>query len=48
MSGVINQNFNSNKTLAKYKDNAVNTVTKQPSTDPLASQVGMILPNVPL
>ena len=48
MSGVINQNFNSNKTLAKYKDNAVNTVTKQPSTDPLASQVGMILPNVPI
>ncbi|KAF7681594.1 hypothetical protein GT037_000570 [Alternaria burnsii] len=32
----------------KYKDNAVNTITKQPFTDPLASQAGMILPNMPL
>ncbi|KAI4627319.1 uncharacterized protein J4E87_003882 [Alternaria ethzedia] len=44
MSGVINQNFNSDKTLAKYKENAVNTVTKQPSVDPLASQGGSIVP----
>ncbi|KAG9192431.1 hypothetical protein G6011_11165 [Alternaria panax] len=48
MSGVINQNFNSDKTLARYKENAINTFTKQPSADPLASQVGKILPNVPL
>jgi hypothetical protein len=48
MSGVINQNFNSDKTLAKYKENAVNTVTKQPSANPLASQGGKILPNVSL
>jgi plastocyanin len=48
MSGVINQNFNSDKTLAKYKENAVKTVTKQPSADPLASQGGAILPNMPL
>jgi hypothetical protein len=48
MSGVINQNFDSDKTLSKYKENAVDTVTKQPSVDPLASQGGAILPNVPL
>lgn len=48
MSGVINQNFNSDKTLAKYKEMAKNTVTKQPSADPLASQGGWIVPNKPL
>jgi plastocyanin len=46
MSAVINQNFNSNdKTLTAYKAKAVNTVTKQPSTDPLASQAGWKSPN---
>jgi plastocyanin len=46
MSGVINQNFDSNdKTLAKYKEMAVNTVTKQPSVDPKASQGGWISAN---
>ncbi|CAO2656395.1 Nn.00g051980.m01.CDS01 [Neocucurbitaria sp. VM-36] len=48
MSGVINQNFDGDKTLAKYKENSKNTVTKQPSADPLASQGGWILPNMPL
>jgi len=48
MSGVINQDFNSQNTLTKYKANAVNTVTKQPSADPLAFQGGQILPNKPL
>lgn len=48
MSGVINQNFNSDKTLAKYKENSKNTVTKQPSADPKASNGGWILPNMPL
>ncbi|KAF1946401.1 hypothetical protein EJ02DRAFT_232671 [Clathrospora elynae] len=48
MSGVVNQNFASDNTLARYKENAVNTVTRQPSTDPLASQGGWKLPNVPL
>lgn len=49
MSGVINQDFNDNeKTLAKYKEAAKGTVTKQPSTDPAKSQGGQIKPNVPL
>jgi plastocyanin len=48
MSGVINQNFDSQNTLAKYKEKAVNTVTKQPSADPLKSQGGWIQPNMPL
>jgi plastocyanin len=49
MSGVINQNFNDNdKTLAKYKEAAKGTMTKQPSTDPMKSQGGQIKPNVPL
>ncbi|KAF1956501.1 hypothetical protein CC80DRAFT_59146 [Byssothecium circinans] len=48
MSGVINQNFNSPNTLAAYKAAAVNTVTKQPSSDPLASQGGYIVDNKPL
>ena len=48
MSGVINQNFDSPNTLAVYKTKAVNTVTKQPSADPLASQGGYIVPNKPL
>ncbi|KAH7393959.1 Cupredoxin [Phaeosphaeria sp. MPI-PUGE-AT-0046c] len=48
MSGVINQNFNSDKTLAKYKQNSVGTTTVPPSSDPLANQGGWILPNKPL
>jgi plastocyanin len=49
MSGVINQNFDDKeKTLAKYKELAVNTVTKQPSEDPLESRGGWISPNMPL
>lgn len=48
MSGVINQNFNSDKTLDAYKANAKNTVTKQPSANPLDSQGGWIVPNKPL
>jgi hypothetical protein len=48
MSGVINQNFSSDKTLAKYKEKSKGTVTLQPSADYLASQGGSKLPNVPL
>ncbi|KAH8724631.1 Cupredoxin [Phaeosphaeriaceae sp. PMI808] len=49
MAGVINRNFNSNEqTLAKYKENSKNTVTKQPSADILQSQGGWIQPNMPL
>lgn len=48
MSGVINQNFNSDKTLTQYKENAKNTVTKQPSADPKASHGGWIQTNKPL
>ncbi|KAJ4290901.1 hypothetical protein N0V90_010097 [Kalmusia sp. IMI 367209] len=48
MSGVINQNFDSDKTLAAYKAKAVNTVTVQPSDDINASQGGSIVPNKPL
>jgi len=48
MSGVINQNFNSDKTLAAYKEKAKNTVTVQPAADPLRSQGGWIQPNIPL
>jgi len=48
MSGVINQNFNSDKTLAAYKEKAKSAVVKQPSADPLASQGGYIMENVPL
>ncbi|KAF1839763.1 hypothetical protein BDW02DRAFT_9161 [Decorospora gaudefroyi] len=48
MSGVVNQKFGSDKTLAKYKEMAVGTVSRQPSEDPLASQGGWIMPNVAL
>ncbi|RMZ70542.1 extracellular serine-rich [Pyrenophora seminiperda CCB06] len=48
MSGVINQDFSSENTLARYKEMAVGTVTGQPSADPLASNGGLILPNLPL
>jgi hypothetical protein len=48
MSGVINQNFDGDKTLAKYKENSKGTVTKQPSDDVLKSQGGWIQPNKPL
>jgi plastocyanin len=48
MSGVINQNFSSDKTLAKYKEKSKTTVTRQPSADYLASQGGSKLPNTPL
>lgn len=48
MSGVINQNFNSDKTLAAYKEKSKNTVTKQASTDVTARQGGNIVPNKPL
>lgn len=48
MSGVINQNFNSDKTLTKYKQNAINTVTVQPAQNPAQFQGGWIEPNKPL
>jgi plastocyanin len=48
MSGVINQDFNSNKTLAAYKEKAKAAVLQQPSLDPLESRGGYIVPNVPL
>ncbi|PVI07015.1 hypothetical protein DM02DRAFT_382565 [Periconia macrospinosa] len=48
MSGVINQNFNGDKTLARYKEKAKTAVTKQPSADPLKFQGGEIVPNKPL
>jgi plastocyanin len=48
MSGVINQNFDGDKTLANYKINSKNTVTKQPSADILQSQGGWIEPNMSL
>jgi hypothetical protein len=48
MSGVINQNFDGQATLAKYKENSKGTVTKQASVDILKSQGGWIEPNMPL
>ncbi|KAK7192895.1 hypothetical protein DPSP01_005106 [Paraphaeosphaeria sporulosa] len=48
MSGVINQNFDGDKTLAAYKEKAKTAVTKQPSEDKLAFQGGSIVKNVPL
>ena len=45
MSGVINQNFNSDKTLTAYKAKASTAVTVQPSSDILASQGGAITYN---
>jgi plastocyanin len=42
MSGVINQNFNSDKTLAAYKEKAKTAVTVQASADILASQGGAV------
>lgn len=48
MSGVINQNFDSDKTLAKYKENSKNAVTQQPHKDIFASQGGYKLSNAPL
>jgi plastocyanin len=48
MSGVINQDFGSNKTLAVYKEKSKGTVTVQPSADKLKSQGGWIQPNKPL
>lgn len=48
MSAVVNQDFNSDKTLAAYKEAAKTAVTKQPSADPLASQGGWIVPSMPL
>jgi len=48
MSGVINQNFDSDKTLAKYKENSKGTTTVQPNADILKSQGGWIQPNMPL
>lgn len=45
MSGVINQNFNGDKTLAAYKEKAKTAVTKQPSANPTDSQGGMIAKN---
>jgi plastocyanin len=46
MSGVVNQDFGGEKTLAKYKEMAVNTTTMQPSADPKASRGGWIAHNV--
>lgn len=48
MSGVINQNFDGDKTLAAYKEKAKTAVTKQPSEDKLEFQGGSIVQNVPL
>jgi plastocyanin len=48
MNGVINQNFDGDKTLAAYKEKAKTTVTKQPSEDVLEYQGGSIVKNVPL
>jgi hypothetical protein len=48
MSGVINQNPDSEETLAMYKARSKNTVTQQPCGDGLASQGGYKMPNVPL
>jgi plastocyanin len=48
MSGVINQNSNSDKTLALYKQNAKVAITRQPSVDLLAIRGGSKLPNKPL
>ncbi|PVH91380.1 hypothetical protein DM02DRAFT_705071, partial [Periconia macrospinosa] len=48
MSGVINQNSSSDNTLAAYKEKARDTVTKQPSGDPLVSHGGAIVPSKPL
>jgi plastocyanin len=48
MSGVINQNFNGDKTLAAYKEKAKTATLKQPSADPLANQGGYLMENVPL
>jgi plastocyanin len=48
MSGVINQNFDSDKTLAKYKENSKKAVTQQPHKDISASQGGSRLANAPL
>lgn len=48
MSGVVNQNYNSDKTLAAYKVKAKTAVTKQPSANPYAYQGGAIVPNKPL
>ncbi|KAI8939589.1 hypothetical protein NX059_003353 [Plenodomus lindquistii] len=48
MSGVINQDFDSDKTLVKYKEMAKTAMLKQPSADPKASQGGWISPNLPL
>jgi plastocyanin len=46
MSGVINQNFNSNETLAMYKERSKGAVTRQPSIDVSASQGGYKVPKV--
>lgn len=48
MSGVINQDFSGDKTLAKYKENAVGSTTVQPDVDPLRSNGGVISANKPL
>ncbi|KAJ4348386.1 uncharacterized protein N0V89_009760 [Didymosphaeria variabile] len=48
MSGVINQNFDGEKTLAAYKEKAKSAVTKQPSKDKLEFRGGEIVKNVPL
>jgi len=48
MSGVVNQDFSSDKTLAAYKEKAKTAVTKQPSEDAKASLGGYIMPNMPL
>ncbi|KNG52663.1 plastocyanin-like-like protein [Stemphylium lycopersici] len=48
MAGVINQDFSSDNTLARYKEMAKEAVTVQPSVDPTESRGGKILPNVPL
>jgi plastocyanin len=48
MSGVINQDFGSNNTLASYKERSKNSVTRHPSENFLASQGGFRQPRTPL
>jgi hypothetical protein len=48
MSGVINQNFDSVKTLTKYKENSKGVIAVQPDADSLKYQGGWIQTNMPL
>ncbi|KAF2868964.1 Cupredoxin [Massariosphaeria phaeospora] len=48
MAGVINQNFDGEKTLAAYKEKAKTAVTKQPSANPVESKGGDVVASKPL